>query len=86
MGLQLGSPLVCSINMRSGARATHFPTRHHVNTLAATFTRPNSKTLTTCEVLAHPRAVFHPYTCGLCGGIAIDATMLIGYDDLGLLS
>jgi hypothetical protein len=65
MGLQLGRPLACSINMWGGAKGTYTPIRHHVKTLAATSSRPNPETLVACEVLAHPRVIFHPYTCGL---------------------
>jgi hypothetical protein len=79
MGLRLGSPLVCSINMRVGQEALYTPTRHHVKTIAATSSHPNLKTLVMCEVLAHPRTVFHPCTCGLRGGAAAVAAMLIDY-------
>jgi hypothetical protein len=47
-------------------------------TLAAISSRPNSEALATREVLAHPWAVLHPCTCGLCRG----AAALIGYDDV----
>jgi hypothetical protein len=57
------------------------PTCHHVTTPAVTSSRPNTKTLVACKVLAHQRAMFHSCTCGLCGGaVTIDAA-LIGYDD-----
>jgi hypothetical protein len=50
-------------------------------TLAATVaSRLISKALAACVVLAHPHAVFHPYTCGLCGSAAAVATALIGYN------
>jgi hypothetical protein len=75
MSLQLGSLLVCSINMSGGARAQQTPTHHHLITLAATSSRPNLETLVAHEVLTHQRAAFHPYTCGLRGG----AAALIGY-------
>jgi hypothetical protein len=50
-----------------------------VTTLAATSSRPNPKTPAAHEVLAHPCAVFHPYTCGLYGGAITVAAVLIGY-------
>jgi hypothetical protein len=54
-----------------------------MKTLAATSSsRPNSEALTTCEVLAHPRVVSHPYTCGLCGGAAVIAATLINNNDV----
>jgi hypothetical protein len=69
--------------MRVGARGAHTPARHHVKTLAAiSFSRPNSKALAAREVLAHPHMAFHPYTCGLRGGVVAVATALIGYDDV----
>jgi hypothetical protein len=52
-------------------------------TLAATAFRPTSEALAAYVVLAHPRAAFHPYTCGLRGGAAAFAAALIGYDDRG---
>jgi hypothetical protein len=61
------------------------PTSHHMTTLATTSSRPNPKTLAAREVLAHPRAMFHPCMCGLCGGAAAVAAALIGYDDVGLM-
>jgi hypothetical protein len=51
-------------------------------TLAAA-SRPNPEALAARMVLAHPRMMFHPYTCGLRGGAAAFAAMLIGYDDHG---
>jgi hypothetical protein len=71
--------------MRAGARGTYKTTCHHVTTLAATSTRPDPKTLATCEVLAYPCAAFYPCMCGLCGGTTMVAAPLIGSDDLGLL-
>jgi hypothetical protein len=65
---------------------THTPICNHVKTLAATSCRPNPETPATCEVLAHPRAAFHPYTCGLRGVAATVAAALISYDDVRLLS
>jgi hypothetical protein len=68
--------------MRGRARAANMSTRHHVKTLATTSSsRPNPKTQAAREVLAHPRAAFHRYPCGLHGG----AIAMIGYGDLGLL-
>jgi hypothetical protein len=54
-------------------------THHHVKTLAATSSRPNSETLVVCEVLAHPRAIFYPCTCELRGGTVAVAAALISY-------
>jgi hypothetical protein len=83
MGLRWKNLLVCSINMRGGARSAHMPTRHHVKTLAVTsFSRSNPETLFVWEVLAHPYAAFHPCMCGLCGGTAMIVATLIGYDDM----
>jgi hypothetical protein len=45
-------------------------------TLVVTFSQLNSEALTTCVVLAHPCAAFHPYTCGLREG----AAALVRYD------
>jgi hypothetical protein len=50
-------------------------------TLAAASSQPNSEALLARVVLAHPRAAFHPYTCGLYRGVAV-AVALIGYDDV----
>jgi hypothetical protein len=61
-------------------------THPHVKTLATTSSLSNLETLDACEVLAYPRAVFHPYTCGLRRGAAAVAAVLIDYDDVGLLS
>jgi hypothetical protein len=68
--------------MRGEARGEHTARCHHVTTLAATSSRANSKTLPTCEVLAHARVVFHPYTCRLHGGTAAIAATLICYEDV----
>jgi hypothetical protein len=51
-------------------------------TLATASSRSNSKVLATRVVLAHPRAAFHPCTCGLRRGAAAVAVVLIGYDDV----
>jgi hypothetical protein len=51
-------------------------------TLAVASSRSNSVALATHGVLAHPRAVFYPCTCGLRGGAVAVAAMLIGYDDM----
>jgi hypothetical protein len=69
--------------MRLGA--TYTPTHHYVKTLAATFSRPNPESLHVREVLAHPRAAFHPCTYGLREGVAAVTAVMIKYDDLGLL-
>jgi hypothetical protein len=61
------------------------PTQYHVTTLAVASSWPNPETLSMCEVLAHPCAVFHPCTCGLRGGATAVAAALICYDDVGLL-
>jgi hypothetical protein len=72
--------------MTVGLGARHTNTRHHVKILATTSSYPNPETLTTHVVLAHPHTTFHPYTCGLCGGAVTVVTVLIGYDNVGLLS
>jgi hypothetical protein len=46
--------------------------------LVATSSWPNSEALAMCVVLAHPRVVFHPCTCGLRRGVVT----LIGYDNV----
>jgi hypothetical protein len=51
-------------------------------TLAATYSRPNSEALAARMVLAHSRAAFHPCTCGLHRGVAAVVAALIGYDDV----
>jgi hypothetical protein len=48
-------------------------------TLAIAASWPNSKSLATHVVLAHPRVAFHHCTCGLHGGAATVAAALIGY-------
>jgi hypothetical protein len=82
MALRRGSPLACSINMRGGARGGLTPYTPPCETLATTSSRSNSETLAVHLVLAHPRAVFHPYTCGLPGGAAAVKVALIGYDNI----
>jgi hypothetical protein len=49
-------------------------------TLASPTSRSISKALATRVVLAHPRAAFHPCTCGLHGGATTVAVTLIGYN------
>jgi hypothetical protein len=73
---------VYSINMNGGVRGAPMPIRHHVKTLAATFSRPNPEILAACEVLAHSRVMFHPYTYELHGDAAAVAATLIGYNDV----
>jgi hypothetical protein len=68
-----------------GAEQHVYTPRHHVKTLASTSSRHNPKTLAAREVLAHPRAVFHPCTCGLCGGATVVATVLIDSGGVRLL-
>jgi hypothetical protein len=41
---------------------------------------PISEALATCVVLAHPRTAFHPCKCGLRGGTAAIAAVLISYN------
>jgi hypothetical protein len=55
------------------------PTHHHMTTLAATPSWPNSETLTVHKVLAHPCAAFHPCTSRLRGGAVVVAAALISY-------
>jgi hypothetical protein len=43
---------------------------------------PNCEALAVRVVLAHPRAAFYPYKCGLCRGAAMVTVALIGYDDV----
>jgi hypothetical protein len=76
---------MCSINTRGGARGEIYTYTSPRETLATISSRPNSETLALCEVLAHPRAIFHPCTCGVRGGTTVVAVALISYDDLGLL-
>jgi hypothetical protein len=52
-------------------------------TLAAAASRPISEALAVRVVQAHPRAVFHPCTCGLHGEVAVVVVALIGYNDNG---
>jgi hypothetical protein len=61
---------------------------HHVTTttLVVASSQPNHETLATHEVLAHQRMVFHPCICRLCEGIDVVTAVLIGYDNIGLLS
>jgi hypothetical protein len=51
-------------------------------TLATTSTWPNTEALAMHLVLAHPRAVFHPCTCGLRGGAAVVVAVLNSYHDV----
>jgi hypothetical protein len=51
-------------------------------TLAVVSSRLNSDFLATCMVLAHPRATFHPCTCGLRKGTVAVSVVFIGYDDV----
>jgi hypothetical protein len=74
----LTSLLACSINMMGAARGGLTSYTSPRETLADTFSRPNSEALAACVVLAHPRVAFHPCTCGLSRGVAA----LIGYDDI----
>jgi hypothetical protein len=53
-----------------------------VTNLATTSSQSDPKPLHAREVLAHPHAAFHPYTCGLYGGAAAIATVLITYNDV----
>jgi hypothetical protein len=71
---------VCSINMRGRVRGGLTPYTPPRETLAATSSRPNSEVLATHVVLAHPRATFHPCTCGFRRGATAVAAALIGYD------
>jgi hypothetical protein len=82
MGLQLETTLTCSINLRGGARGNRDAYTPPRETLATTSSQPNPETLAAREVLAHPRAAFHPYMCGLHGGATAVAAALIGYDDV----
>jgi hypothetical protein len=52
-------------------------------TLAIAASQLYPEALAACMVLAHPRAMFHPCTCGLRGVAAAFAAALIGYDDRG---
>jgi hypothetical protein len=51
-------------------------------TLVVIVSQLNFEALAVRMVLAHPRATFHPCTCGLCGGAVAVAAALIGYDDV----
>jgi hypothetical protein len=69
MDLRRGSLLAWFINIRSRARGIN--TFIHANTrnpLIVAASRPNSKALVVCVVLAHPHMIFHPFMCGLRGG------------------
>jgi hypothetical protein len=68
-----------------GARLTHAYTPP-CETLAAASSRPNSESLATRVVLAHPSAAFHPCTCGFRRGVAMVAAMLIDYDDIKVVA
>jgi hypothetical protein len=69
-----------------GLGVIYMPTRYHVTTLATTSSRPNPETLVVREVLTHPSVVLHLYMCRLCRGTATVVVMLIGYDNMWLLS
>jgi hypothetical protein len=83
MDLRLRSSLACSTNLRGRVRgdinAYMLPRENQV----VTSSHPNSETLTVCEVLAHPRVVFHPCPYGLRRGAAAVAIVLINYNDGG---
>jgi hypothetical protein len=51
-------------------------------TLSAVY-RPSTEAQAARVVLAYPRVMFHPCTCGLHGGATTVAATLIGYDDRG---
>jgi hypothetical protein len=51
-------------------------------TLATTSSRPNSEALVARVVLAHPRAAFHPCTCGLRRDVVAVTVAPIGCDDV----
>jgi hypothetical protein len=51
-------------------------------TLAATSSQPKSEALPARMVLAHPRTMFHPCTCGLRTCVVAVPAALIGYDDI----
>jgi hypothetical protein len=55
-------------------------------TLAAASSRPNSKALVARVVLAHLHVAFHPCMCGLHGGTNAVAAVLIGYDDVEIIT
>jgi hypothetical protein len=66
--------------MRGGVRGrlTSYTSPH--KTLADTSSRPNFEALAACVMLAYPRTVFDPCTCGLRRGVVAVAAALIGYD------
>jgi hypothetical protein len=51
-------------------------------TLVVIASQLNSEAIAVRMVLAHPRAAFHPCTCGLYGGAVAVAAALICYDDV----
>jgi hypothetical protein len=55
-----------------------------LETLAVAASLLSLEALAVHVVLAHPRAVFHPCTCGFRGGAVAVAATLIGYDDRGV--
>jgi hypothetical protein len=83
MGLRLGSPLVCFINICGVGLEVAYPAM--IETLSATSHGPDIETLARHEVLAYQCTTFHPCMCGLRRGTAAVATVLIGYIDVGLL-
>jgi hypothetical protein len=76
MGLWWQSSLTCSINKGGGARGVIQMPPH--KTLAAAASRLNSEAPAAHVVLTHPRAAFHPCTCGLDRGVAA----LIGFNEV----
>jgi hypothetical protein len=87
MGLRLRSLLVCSINIRGGARGdidTYTPPcenpSHHLLSV-----KPWNPSYA-WGALAHPCAVLHLCTCGLCGGATAIVTVLISYDDVKVVA
>jgi hypothetical protein len=68
--------------MRGGDRGELTPYTPPRKTLATVTSQPNSEALAMCVVLAHPHAVFYPYTCGLCRDAVTVAVALIAYDDV----
>jgi hypothetical protein len=52
-------------------------------TLVAASSWSNSKALATRVVRAHAHTMFHHCTCGLRGGAAAVAAVMIDYDDRG---
>jgi hypothetical protein len=66
--------------MRGGVRgATHAYTLP-CETLVVASSRSIFEALAAREVLAHPRAMFHPCICGLHRAAVVVAAALIGYD------